>query len=307
MPFERSIYGLGLLSAAYIFFKIFQFAYLFLRPSSLWRYKRGTESWAFITGASDGIGLAFAQVLCHHGFNVILLGHKPEELKDAKVALQRQSPKVKVQILVIDAISSSPLDLENAIASVKHLNITILINNVGGLPVMSSYFKTLVEYTAEEIDDTIYLNARFLARITRLLFGDFARNGPSLIMNISSAGQIGVPYQVMYSATKGFVSTFSASLSTEALAEGLPIEVISIIPGHVRSGSHKVPISWFTPAAPTFAKAALDRIGCGQLVVPGYWRHALQIYLLESFPIWVRQKLLIMDMKETIALSKKEV
>ena len=48
-------------------------------------------------------------------------------------------------------------------------------------------------------------------------------------------------------------------------------------------------------------KEALGRVGCGHLVVPGYWRHALQIFMLGSLPESIRQNALadVMKMKET--------
>jgi 17beta-estradiol 17-dehydrogenase / very-long-chain 3-oxoacyl-CoA reductase len=221
-------------------------------------------------------------------------------------ALKLQPPQAEIRIVVVEAISSSLSVIETALIAVRDLNIRILINNVGGLPVMSSYFKTLAQYAPQEIDDTVYLNNRFMARITRLLLLDLSRNGPSLITNISSGGQIGLPYQVMYSATKGFVSSFSVALSTEAVAEGLQIEAIAIVPGHVRSRVNKMSLSWSTPSSQTFARAALRMAGCGQLVVPGYWRHALQILLLQSLPTWIRQQALVSELEKSKAFNEKE-
>jgi 17beta-estradiol 17-dehydrogenase / very-long-chain 3-oxoacyl-CoA reductase len=305
--FETPILCLGIVTATYLLFQIGQFAFVYLRPSSLPRYKHGEETWALITGASDGIGFGFAQELSRHNFNVILLGHKPAELENAKAILKLQSPQVRVRILVVDAISSSVSELKDALATLKELNITILINNVGGLPEMSeSYFKTFDRYTAEEADGILNLNARFMAQITRLLLPDLSQNGPSLIMNIGSGAHLGVPYEVMYSGTKGFVASFSAALNTEAIAEGWPVDVMAIIPGNVRSGSNKVPLSWFIPSAAVFSRAALDRIGCGQPVVCGYWKHALQIIMLKSLPIWMQQQALIRQMRYTMATQVRD-
>ncbi|MCJ1430755.1 hypothetical protein MMC27_000105 [Xylographa pallens] len=296
MNLGSPIYCLGLFTAIYLLNRVADFLYIYLRRSSLQNYKHGTQSWALITGASDGLGLGFAQTLCVQGFNVILLGHKRSELEAAKITLQRESPSAQVRILVVDAITDDAATLEKAVATVQGLHITILINNVGGLPVMASSFKPLSEYTASDVDGTIYLNNRFMARLTRLLLPTLSSNGPALIVNLSSGGRVGLPYQVMYAASKGFVSSFSAGLAREMKTLGLPVEVLAITPGNVRTGSHRPPLGWGTPDARTFAEAALACVGCERLIVAGYWRHAIQVFILEAMPERMRQSVLSKEM-----------
>jgi 17beta-estradiol 17-dehydrogenase / very-long-chain 3-oxoacyl-CoA reductase len=216
--------------------------------------------------------------------------------------LEHQSPNAKIKILVANAIYVSQAQIEVFVAEVKGLHVTILVNNIGGLPLKEDFFKPLMEYTMEEIDDTIYLNSRFMARLTRVLLPILVRNGLSLIKNMSSGAHVGMPYLVMYSATKAFVSGFTAVLGIEAKAEKLPIELIAFAPGSIRSGGHRVALSWSVPSADKWAKEALGRVGCGHLVVPGYWRHALQLFMLRSLPESIRQNAsadMMKKMKET--------
>ena len=196
----------------------------------------------------------------------------------------------------MDAIADDAAAVESAVASVQDLHLRVLINNVGGLPVMAASFKPLVEYSAADVDGTIDLNNRFMARLTRLLLPTLRRNGPALIMNLSSGGRVGLPYQVMYAASKGFVAAFSAGLGREMKMLGWPVEVLAITPGNVRTGGHKPPLAWGTPDARSFAQAALGCVGCGRLVVAGYWRHAMQVSVLEAMPEWLRQWVLAKEM-----------
>jgi len=83
---------------------------------------------------------------------------------------------------VANAIYVSREQIEEFVAEIKDLHITILVNNIDGLPLKGSFFKPFMEYTMEEIDDTIYLNSRFMARLTRVLLPILVRNGPSLIL-----------------------------------------------------------------------------------------------------------------------------
>jgi len=63
-----------------------------------------------------------------------------------------------------------------------------------------------------------------------------------------------LPYQVMYSGTKAFVSCFTAALSMEAKVEKLPIELIAFTPLSIRSRGHRVLLSWAVPSADKWAK-----------------------------------------------------
>ena len=231
------------------------------------------------------------------GFNVILQGRNKQKLETAKAKLEGERLGAKIRLLVIDAATGSTRDLEKEIASVQHLNITILVNNVGGFPPgMTRNFKPLTEYSFDEIDGFIDLNARFLTRITRLVLPFLPRKSPSLIMNVSSGADIGMPWMVIYSSTKGFVTSFSKALAREMKMEGLPVEVVALTMGDVQSGSNTTPLSWKAPTSRTFARATLDRIGraAGDIphVLAPYWAHALMLGAFDYLPEQVKQSAL---------------
>jgi 17beta-estradiol 17-dehydrogenase / very-long-chain 3-oxoacyl-CoA reductase len=231
------------------------------------------------------------------GFHVILQGRNKQKLETAKAKLEGEHLGAKIKDLVIDAQTGSIRDLEKEIVSIQHLNITILVNNVGGVPLgMTRYFKPLTEYSFDEIDGLIDLNARFLARITRLVLPFLPRKSPSLIMNVSSGADIGMPWMVMYSGAKGFVTSFSKALAREMKMEGLPVEVVALTLGDVYSGTNTTPLSWKTPSSRVFARATLDRIGraAGDIphVLTPYWAHALTLGSFDYLPERVRQSVL---------------
>ena len=298
------IYYIGLATLSWSCLKVALAAHLYLRPSktSLARYKHGDVPWALITGASDGIGYGFAQELARRGFNIILHGRHRDKLEPKQQNIERDYPAVNVQLLVIDAAADSQSLLEMAMSKVQHLDITILVNNVGGFPPRFTNLKAFTEYTLDDIDYMVYVNARFLPRITRLAVPVLARNCPGLILNISSGGQIGVPYMVMYSATKGAVTSFSKALAREMKAEGMPIDVLAVIPGDVQSKSQPIPTAWNVPSSRAFAQATLDRIGSavdrGMLELIPYWPHAILLSIMGIMPERLRQLALVRAMKE---------
>ena len=93
-----------------------------------WRENRPGQSWALITGASAGIGLSCGHELAARGFNVVLLGHKPDELAEAKAAIEDASPAVEVRILELDVITASAEEIDAALDSISHLPLTVLVN-----------------------------------------------------------------------------------------------------------------------------------------------------------------------------------
>ena len=147
------------------------------------------------------------------GFNILLLGHKPDELEEARGILCNDRSVLLVHIVPLDATQASTAALDKWIGLISKLPITILVNNVGGIPDRPPPLRTLDEHTEEGIDSTINLNARFMAQLTRRMIPILARNGPSLMINISSAGQLGMPGLAAYSGAKGLVASLSKAVA----------------------------------------------------------------------------------------------
>jgi 17beta-estradiol 17-dehydrogenase / very-long-chain 3-oxoacyl-CoA reductase len=230
-------------------------------------YKRASPdpAYALITGSSAGIGFGVAQALVKEGLAVILLGHLPDELAEAKATLQRLRPDAVVRILVMDAKSATPREMDAAVQSIADLQVSILVNNVGGYPVKLPTYRALATYSSEDVDASINMNARFMARITALMLPILSRRPSpkdrSLILNVSSGGMVGVPWAVMYGATKAFNWSFSCGLAREleASPETNHIDCLAIIPGEVRTQLNSdVPDS--EPSWDHFGQCVVDKV-----------------------------------------------
>ena len=299
MALSTPLSVIGASTVLYLLLRISLHAYTYLRRSSLRRYLNPTiPSWALVTGATDGIGLAFAQELCQRGFNVIVHGRSLEKLKKVQKSLSRDYPQAKTIIAVRDA---SLLDehLEEQVRQwIGDLELRVLINNVGGQGGLTrKTYQTLEESTGEEVDIIMNLNARFATQLTRVLLPFLTRYGPSLIMNISSNAAIGLPYLDVYGGTKGYIDSFTRALSAEMRAEGKDVEVMGIRVGSVQSAGNDVEVGFFIPTSRQMAKAALERVGCGRVLLCAFWPHALQVGLTEMFPETWAQAISIRVMK----------
>jgi 17beta-estradiol 17-dehydrogenase / very-long-chain 3-oxoacyl-CoA reductase len=307
MAYEGALQLLGLLVLLQLSFKICSFTWLYTRSSSLYRYLRDSKdsdqkNWALVTGASDGIGQAFAAELCRQNFNVVLHGRNPTKLEKVQKELLRKYPESQVRIVVADANHSLSSSLEQDILSkVKDLKLSVLINNVGGtagLQAPNEIFNSIDKYSVAAVDGLININARFTSQITRLLLPLLCKRPRSLIMNISSAASLGMPYLSVYSGTKAYINSWSDALTTEMEGEKRNVEVLAIVVGSVQTTSNSNPLSLFHPRADAFARATLDKVGCGKAVVYGYLPHALQAVFFSFFPDWMARKAVFSVMKE---------
>jgi len=109
------------------------FWFHFLRPASYQKFLHGASPYAIITGSSDGIGKSLAKVLYAKGFNLILHGRNEEKMKKVVGEIQalhnRRGGEIKY--FIADA-SEQGHDFEAIAKNYEDLNITLLINNVGG-------------------------------------------------------------------------------------------------------------------------------------------------------------------------------
>ena len=283
---HNALYWVGVAVVARLSFKFLGFVVYHLRPSRLPRYIHSEEVWAVVTGGAGGIGFGFSQELCRKGFNIVIIGHLQDELEEAeaRLATNTATASAKVKLIKLDAAHADHRSIKSAVTEILNLNVTILINNVGNVgDIFKEQFKDLKRYSSEEIDSVMYINNRFLTYVTNIFLPTMIRNQPSTIINLSSGSSLGAPYQVIYGAAKAYNNNFSRSLDMELRAEGhKDLQVMSVVLGNVRSKGNVVDTSWAVPLANDIAKIILQKVGRGKSICVPYWRHAVQVWALES-------------------------
>ncbi|KAK7897297.1 hypothetical protein LTR67_005186 [Exophiala xenobiotica] len=307
---QRALQFLGALTAITIVTRILSLGRLYFSPSSssLNRWRHGKDPYALVTGATDGIGLGFVEAIAAQGFNVILLSRNREKLESRRSALQNQYPNLKFEILVFDALKDSYDGIYKLATSISHLNVTILVNNMGGIPFIPGYIQ-LTETSSSQIDGTINLNARFLSHITRSMIPVMAKNGPALMLNVGSAAKLGLPWAAVYSGTKGFVLSFSEALAREFKCNSIPIDVLNLNLGDVSSSQTPTPVHLANPAAKDFSKTAVGRLGAavasGRNTVTPHIPHALLLWVLSILPESIQVSVLDNMVRDARKLHEK--
>lgn len=293
------------------------------KPLEGYRRRGPNPAYALITGAGAGIGYGIAQALVKNGFGVILLGHKADELAEATAKLTAQVPPqyrvdgvdaaAFVKTIVMDAQTATPREMEDALRATiiePGLRVSILVNNVGSVPIALPAWRELATYTAGEVDCVIDLNTRFMSRLTALMLPVLTHNGSgedghgmsfgthrrSLIINLSSAGAVGLPWMVMYGATKAFNLAFSRGLSRELELSGKTrhIDCLCVVPGDVRSQGNNLGSSRGSPDSDTYGWYIVNRVDGavrrGWRELTPFWLHHLQLALVDLVPESVRTK-----------------
>lgn len=304
---------LGGLWAANQLYKLSSFTwYHFLRPYNLSKYKKGGkgEPWALVTGASDGIGVGFAEELASQGFNVILHGRNEKKLQGVKEKLLSQWPDSKFEILILDAVEDAG-NIEKMAASLaefKHLNIRILINNVGGVVGGKPSFRKFDEMSPEMIDGWIDINLRFATQFTRQLLPTLVANQSALIINISSgSAQAPSPWLAVYSGAKAFNISWSRSLAVELLDAGHDIDCHAIVVGPTATSRLGLDVSMTQPTPRSLARSSLGYAGTGVRDVAAYWGHDWLMSTFGFMPGWYAENFIRTFSKEMIKKEQKEV
>src|SRR5437764_5327779 len=177
-----------------------------------------------VTGASSGIGAAFARKLAARGRNVMLVARSEDKLIALCNELGRLT-SIRAQYLVLDLQqpeSGSQLFEET---NKRGLEIDMLINNAG-FGSMGDFARLNLNRELEMIE----LNVRTLVDLTHRFLAPMRERRRGTIINVAStAGYQAVPYMATYAATKAFVLSFSEALWEENRPYG--IHVMALCPG----------------------------------------------------------------------------
>jgi short-subunit dehydrogenase len=193
-----------------------------------------TRRRALVTGASAGIGRAFAQVLAAEGHDLILSARRVDRLEQLATELRAQHA-VDVEVIATDLTRPDAAKrLVDAMAE-RSLHVDVLINNAGfGVP--GAYATT----TWQQQRDFLQVLVIAVAELSHLLLPPMIERRWGRIINVASvAGMLpGVAGHTLYAASKAFVIKFSESLALETAAHG--IHVCASCPGFTYTEFHDV-------------------------------------------------------------------
>ncbi len=189
--------------------------------------------WALVTGASAGIGKAFAKELAAGGTNVVLTARRRERLEELAQKLTA-AHKIRAEAVVADLAEADAPQKIFQFTKNKKIEIDLLINNAG-FGAYGEFFKQ----DTQLLLDMVQVNCSAVVHLTRLYLPDMvARRRGDVLIVASTASFQGVPYISTYAATKAFDLLFAEGLAEEMKPYG--VRVCALCPGSTESEFHEV-------------------------------------------------------------------
>ncbi len=191
-------------------------------------------AFALVTGASSGIGKAFAQRLAADGHDLIVVGRRKDRLDELAASL----PDVAVQVVVADLSTDDGVDTVAELCASQPL--TMLVNNAG-----VAHYKPIAELPAAQARELVHVKVVAPTMLTRAAVPGMLGRGAGTIINV--AGMIAfsgpapatlMPRRAVYAGTLAHTVAMSQTLSAELEGTGVRVQVVC--PGVVATEFHTV-------------------------------------------------------------------
>ncbi|MGB3706892.1 mycolate reductase [Gordonia sp. (in: high G+C Gram-positive bacteria)] len=233
---------------------------------------------AVITGASSGIGMALARALAARGHSLILVARRGEILAELAAELTTNHG-VEAEVRAVDL--SDLTAVATLCDELVGREISILCNNAG-----IATFGPIAELDAAYERAQLRLNANAVQELTLAVLPQMVQRGSGGILMVgSAAGNMAIPNNATYAASKAFVNTFSESLRGELRGAGVHVTLLA--PGPVRiqtpapedeSIVDKMVPDFLWHSSDKVAEMSLDALARNKMrVVPGTLSKAMSV------------------------------
>ncbi|MGN0415067.1 MAG: SDR family NAD(P)-dependent oxidoreductase [Agathobacter sp.] len=186
------------------------------------------EKYAVVTGASSGIGKAFARQLAREGYHLVLVARRRERLME----LSRELKDRGTESVVFAADLSQMSECHRLMEALSDKFLGIFINNAG-FGDCGCFLETDEEKELGMID----VNVKAVHLLTKLVLRQMEKQGEGFLLNVaSSAGLIPAgPYMAAYYATKSYVASLTRAVAQELKEKGSRVYIGVLCPGPVNT------------------------------------------------------------------------
>lgn len=196
-----------------------------------------TRSLALVTGASSGIGAAFAERLARDKYGLIIVARRVGRLEALAQVLKK---KYQAPVEVLQADLSDPDQLKNVEERISHESaLEIVVNNAG-----FGAYQPFVNLDPNKADELIRLQIVAVTRLTRAALPQMVTRGKGTIINVSSrlafSGSLtapSLPKRAVYAGTKAYINAFTQILHSELAGTGVRVQ--ALCPGVVKTEFHE--------------------------------------------------------------------
>lgn len=211
--------------------------------------------YAFITGASSGIGKELAKILAKKGYHLILAARRQDKLEQLKRMIIH---KYHVDVIVKTIDLSNEESVKELISELDALPIEIMINNAG--------FGTLGYVTEQSVEDNVaMIKTNIISpHIFTSWFCKKAEKG--YVLNISSIAAFTTPpLFATYGATKSYLYSFGTAMNYELKKQHKEISITTLCPGSVKT-------EFYRNGGKQSNKCILSAKECAQIALDGMFQ-----------------------------------
>jgi short-subunit dehydrogenase len=198
-------------------------------------YARRVARLALVTGASSGIGAAYADRLARDGWDLAVVARRRDRLDDLA---ERMASQHGAEVQVIEADLSDTAQLGDLCVMAAGLSVELLVNNAG-----LAQYGPFAEIDPEAAHALVDLNVLAPVLLARAVLPLMIERGAGAIVNVASLLAFSgawdaphVPQRAIYASSKSFLVTFTQVLAQELRDSGVRVQVLC--PGVVRTEFH---------------------------------------------------------------------
>jgi len=235
------------------------------------------ERYTLITGASQGLGRAFAFECAKRGMNVLLVALPDSGLEEVADGVTTQY-NAKADVLPIDLSQLDSAERVYQWCRDKGYRLNMLINNAA-----IGHRGRFDSFKPEVFERIIMLNNMTMVKLTRLFLDDLKQNDKAWLMNVGSiASYIEAPYKIVYAASKAFCLSFTRTLRYEF--RGSNVNVSVLCPSGIYTNDYvkdSVKAMGLLGRAGTYSAEMIARIGITKMlrgkgtIKPGFFNRFL--------------------------------
>jgi hypothetical protein len=239
---------------------------------------------ALVTGATAGIGAAFARRLAADGHDLVLVARDERRLADLAAELNGRYGG-RVEVLAADLSTDEGCGVAEDRLRDPAEPVDLLVNNAG-----ISLNRSFLRSTVADETRLLRLNVHAVLRLTLAALPGMTERGHGAVINVSSVAGFGpVMPGSTYSASKAWVTNFSESVALSVRRYG--VRVMALCPGYTRTEFHdragidmsRLP-SWLWLRADDVVEAALRDLRRNRTVSVPDWRYKVAVFGLRHAP-----------------------
>ncbi len=243
-----------------------------------------TTRTAVVTGATAGIGAAFARRLAREGYDLLLVARDGQRLASSAAEIAA-AHGVSVQVLVADLATDAGREAVATRLEDERHPVDLLVNNAG-LSLNTPFLRS----TAVRETELLSVNVHSVMRLTLAVLAPMVARRHGDVINVSSvAGFAAAMPGSTYPASKAWVTNFSESVGLSVAPFG--VRVMALCPGYVRTEFHqragidmsKTP-EWLWLDADTLVEQAIRDLRRGKMVSVPNWKYKVAVFGLRHLP-----------------------